>query len=161
MEGHCLIILADKDQSLHDKTEDYNLSDTIENCSLASAMEAKHAGTSLQLVDCGTKTIDHILLQGIDTAEIHSAGQLLFGLGFHTDHRGIFADVDGDQILGLSIQKPEQREGQQLSSKNTKHCQQYPEQLCKHLEAHAIQKSVGKLSSISQQRILTVREVLE
>ena len=55
MEGHCLIVLADKNQSLNDKNEDYNLCDTIVNCSLASAMEAKHAGTSLRLVDRGTK----------------------------------------------------------------------------------------------------------
>ena len=99
MEGQRLIVLADTNKSLNDKTDDYNLCDTIVNCSLASAMEAKHAGTSLCLVDRGTKTIDHVLLRGIDTADIHRAGQLLFGLGFHTDHRGVFDDVDGYQIL--------------------------------------------------------------
>ena len=83
MEGQCVIVLADANQSLHNKTKDYNLCDTIEKCLLVSAMEAKHAGTSLQLLDRGTKTIDHVLLWGIDTADIHRSGQLPFRLGFH------------------------------------------------------------------------------
>ena len=83
MEGQRVIVLADSNQSLKDKIEDYNLCDTIEKCLLVSAMEAKHAGTSLQLLDRGTKTIDHVLLWGIDTADIHRSGQLPFRLGFH------------------------------------------------------------------------------
>ena len=59
------------------------------------------------------------------------------------------------------MQEPEQREGRRLSSKNTKHRQQYLEQLGRHLEAHDIQKRFGKLSSVSQQRSLNEREVLE
>ena len=110
---------------------------------MVSAMETKHAGASLRSVERGTKTIYHVLLRGIDNTYIHRAGQLPFELGFHTDHRGVFADVDGDQILELCIQEPEQREGQRLSSRNTKHRQQYLEQLCKHLEAHDIQKGWG------------------
>ena len=101
------------------------------------------------------------MLQGIDPADIHRAGQLPFGLGFHTNHRGLFVDVDGDQLLGLRMQESEQCDGQWLSSKNTKHRQQYIEQLCKHLEAHDIQNRVGKLSSVSQRGTLTEEEVLE
>ena len=159
MEGQQLIVLADANQSLHDRTDAYNLCDTIAKCSMVSAMEAKHAGASLRLVDRGTETIDHVLLQGIVDTKIHRAGQLPFG--FHTDHRGAFVDVDGDQILELCMQEPEQREGCWLSSKNTKHRQQYLEQLCKHLDAHDIQKRVGKLSSASQQGSFTAREELE
>ena len=59
------------------------------------------------------------------------------------------------------MQEPEQRDKRRLSSKNTKHRQQYIEQLCKHLEAHDIQKRVGKLSSVSQKGTLTEKEVLE
>ena len=44
MEGCRLIVLADTNKSLNDKTEDYIFSDTIKHCSLSSAMEAKHAG---------------------------------------------------------------------------------------------------------------------
>ena len=124
-------------------------------------MEAKNAGTILQSLDRGTKIIDHVLLRGIETANINRAGQFMFGLGFHTNHRGLFVEMDEDQLLGLCMQEPEQRDGQQLSSKNTKYCQQYLEQLCKHLEAHDIQKRVGKLSSVSQKRTLTEEEVLE
>ena len=51
MEGQCVIVLADANQSLNNKTKDYNLCDTIEKCSLVRSMEAKHAGTSLRLLD--------------------------------------------------------------------------------------------------------------
>ena len=77
---------------------------------MVSAMEAKHAGASIRSVDRGTKTIDHMLLRSIDDNNIHRAGQLPFGLGFHNDHRGAFVNVDGDQILELRMQEPEQRE---------------------------------------------------
>ena len=43
-------------------------------------------------------TIDHILTFGVDPDLVHKAGQLPFGLGFHTDHRGLFADLDGDGV---------------------------------------------------------------
>ena len=59
------------------------------------------------------------------------------------------------------MQEPEQREGRRLSSKNTKHRQQYLEQLCKHLVGHDIQKRVGKLSSVSQQGGFSEQEELE
>ena len=74
MEEERLIVLADANQSFNNEIKDYNLCDTIENCLLVSDMEAKHAGTSLQSVDRGTKNIDHVLLHGINTADIHRAG---------------------------------------------------------------------------------------
>ena len=69
--------------------------------------------------------------------------------------------MDGDQLLGPRMQEPEQRDGRRLSSKNTKHRQQCLEQLSKHLDAHDIQKRVGKMSSVSQQRSFTAQEELE
>ena len=103
MNGQQLIVLADANQSLHDRTDAYNLCDTIAKCLMVSAMEAKHSGASVRLVDRGTKTIDHLLLRGINDIDIHRAGQLPFGLGFHTNHRGAFVDVDRDQILELCM----------------------------------------------------------
>ena len=100
VNGHRLNILTDANQSLTDTKEGYNLRDLLKRCSLTSAMEAKHEGQSLRSVDRGSKTIDHILTHGVETDEIHKAGQLPSGLGFHTDHRGLFADVDGEHFSG-------------------------------------------------------------
>ena len=114
MEGQHVIALVNANQSLDNKTKDYNPCDTIEKCLLESVMETKHAGASLQSLDHGTKTIDHVLTQGIDAVDIHRVGQLPFGLGFHTNHRGLFVNMDGDQLLGLRMQEPEQHDGRRL-----------------------------------------------
>ena len=140
-----MIVLTDANQSLDKKSEQYNLYDTMKKCSLESTMKVKHSGTSLRSLDNGTKNIDHILMQGVDDADIHRVGQLPFGLGFHSDHRGVFADVDVDQLLSLRMHKLDQRDCQQLSSKNAKHCQLYEEQLSTHLEAHDIIWRTGSL----------------
>ena len=81
--------------------------------------------------------------------------------GFHTDHRGIFADVDGEQLLGLQMKEPEQQDGRRLRSKNNKHRLQYIEQLCKHLKAHDVYRRVGKLSSSSQDGDFSATDVEE
>ena len=159
--GHRIIVLTDANQSLTDTKEGYNLGDLVKRCSLLSAMEAKHEGQSLRSVDRGSTTIDHILTYGVETDEIHKAGQLPFGLGFHTDHRGVFVDVDGEQLLGLRMTEPEQRESRRLSSKNNKHRQQYMEHLCKHLEAHNVFKRVGELSRASQEGTFTATQMEE
>ena len=80
--GHRIIVLTDANQSLTDTKEGYNLGDLVKRCSLLSAMEAKHEGQSLRSVDRGSTTIDHILTYGVETDEIHKAGQFPFGLGF-------------------------------------------------------------------------------
>ena len=149
-EGQRVIVLTNANQSLDDKTELYNLCNTMKKCSLESAREAKHAGTSLRSLDRGTKTIDHIFTQGVDAADIHRVGQLPFGLGFHSDHRGAFADMERDKLLVLRMHKPEQRDFRQLSSKNAKHRQQYVGQLSTHLEAHDVLWRIRKLSSSCQ-----------
>ena len=84
-------------------------------------MEMKYPGESLKSLDRGSKTIDHILTNGLEVSDIKQAGQLPFGLGFCTDHRGNFSDLDGDRILKIKMEEPEMREGRRLSAKNVKH----------------------------------------
>ena len=120
-QGHKLILLTDANQSLMDKKEEYNLGDLMQRCFLTSAMEVKHKGQSLRSLDQGSVTIDHILMHGVNPTHIHRAGKIPFGLGFHTDHRGLFTDIDGEQLLRLQMTEPDQRDCRRLSSKNNKH----------------------------------------
>ena len=143
--GHRVVVLTDSNQTLTDGREKYNLKDLVSDRSLLSAMEAKHREQSVNSVDRGTNTIDHILTQGVRSTDIHKAGQLPFGLGFHTDHRGVFADMDSDELLKLWIEEPEQRDYRRLSSKNAKHRHQYLAHLVKHLESHNVYERVGEL----------------
>ena len=77
-------------------------------------MEYKHPGESLKLLDRGSKTIDHVLVSGIVDNEIIQAGQLPFGLGFHTDHGGEFADMNGDSMLKIIMEEPKEKQGRRL-----------------------------------------------
>ena len=60
-QGHKLVILTDANQSLTDAKGEYNLKDLAQEYNLASAMEVKHEGQSLQSLERGSATIDHIL----------------------------------------------------------------------------------------------------
>ena len=97
--GDKLVVLADANQSLDDSTKAYNLQDLAQERVLISTMDTKHKGKSLKSLDQGSRTIDHILNHKVDEIEIRRAGQLSFRLGFYTNHRGDFADLDGDSIL--------------------------------------------------------------
>ena len=88
--------MANANQSLADTRGNYNLKDLVTECELQSTMESVHPGESLQSTNRGSKTIDQILAAGIERNNITQAGHLPFGLGFHTDHRGVFADMNGD-----------------------------------------------------------------
>ena len=83
-----MVILTDANQSLHDKSETYNLCNFMQDRALSSAMEVRHEGQSLRSLNRGSVTIDHVLLGGVKSESLHKVGQLPFGLGFHTDHRG-------------------------------------------------------------------------
>ena len=139
--GDRLVVLSDTNQSLHDTKEAYNLNDLVEECNLISTMERKHPGESLKSLDRGSKTIDHILVTGVDGEDITQASQLPFGLSFHTDHRGEFVNMDGDSMLNIRTEEPEHQEGRQISSKNGKHRKIYLEEVNKNLEAHNVYES--------------------
>ena len=160
-QGHKLVVLTDANQSLADAKEPYNLSDLRTELEMASAVELKHEQQSLRSLDRGSVTIDHILLCGIGSGQVSKAGQLPFGLGFHTDHRGLFADLDGDQLLRLRMEEPESREGRRLSSKNNKHRKTYLQHLCKHLEAHNVYKRVGTMNTKSTSGDLSEADQVE
>lgn len=148
LQGHKMVILTDANQSLHDKSETYNLCNFMQDRALSSAMEVRHEGQSLRSLNRGSVTIDHVLLGGVNSESLHKVGQLPFGLGFHTDHRGVFADLDGDQLLRLKMEEPEHREGRRLSSQNNKHREVYMQHLIKHLEAHNLFQRAGELSKL-------------
>ena len=160
-DGHGVVMMADCNQSLIDNREQYNLRSFVGKHSLLSAMESKHEGESVRSVDRGSQTIDHILLRSISAANVHKVGQLPFGLGFHTDHRGVFADLDGDQLMRISMAEPEQRDCRRLSSKNEKQKTQYLLMLEKHLEAHNVYNRVGELGRNSTSNRLNANQVKE
>ena len=70
----------------------------------------------------------------------------------------MFTNVDGDNLLGIRMEEPKHRDGQRLSSKNSKHRMQYIEHLQKHLEAHNVQRRIGTLGGPCSDRQFTEEE---
>ena len=120
-KGDKIVVMANANQSLADTIGNYNLKDLVTECKLQRTMESVHPRDSLQSTNRSSKTIDHILAAGIERNNITQAGHLPFGLGFHTDHRGVFADMDGDNLMRIVMEEPKTRKSRRLSSKNGKH----------------------------------------
>ena len=113
-KGDKLVVLADANQSLTDTKETYNLKDLVELCKFTRKMQCKHPGESLKSLDRGSKTIDHVLVSGIEDNKITQASQLPFGLGFHTYNRGEFADMNGESMLKIIMEEPKEQQGRCL-----------------------------------------------
>ena len=77
----------------------------------------------------GKKVIDHIELLGIDTTTVVRRGQLPHGIGFDTDHRAMYIDLDTDQLFGLSPDKMNDTEGRRLKSENKEYSAIYTKAL--------------------------------
>lgn len=148
--GDKVVILTDANQSLSDSTGTFSLCNLVEECQMHSVLEDKYPEQTLRSVARGSKTIDHILTAGINNGSVGRAGQLPFGLGFSSDHRGMFADLDAGEILQLVMEEPKDRAGRRLSSKNEKHRGKYIESVLASFEARNVFKRVGTLYNKAQ-----------
>ena len=138
---------------MRDNHEKYSILHFTQDCDIIDTMGVKHPESSLPSHNRGLKTIYFILTQGADAQAIEKADQLPFGLG-HTDHIGVFSDIDCKETLKLTMEKPECRKGHQLSANNGKHQMTYIAEVKKTLEAHIVWERVRKLSSKSNKGML-------
>ena len=90
------------------------------DCDLIITMEARHPGVSKNLAKEGSETIDHILIPRGTENTIVRCGQILFNLGFHTDHRVVFSDLNASTLLNMQTEEPADHLGRRLRSKNEK-----------------------------------------
>lgn len=116
---------------------------------------------SLRSTDRGTKTIDHILTQGISQTHVTRTGQLPFGLGFSSDHQALFADFKADEVLHLHMEEAAICEGRRLSSQNKKHRDKYIESLMNSLNSDNIFERVGKLHEKAMQGVFDKHDLEE
>ena len=69
--------------------------------------------------------IDHLETNGISTQHVAKKGQLPQGIGFASDHRGMFVDVHLEGLLGLIPDKPKEIVRRRLKSSNQKTIKEY------------------------------------
>ena len=66
---------------MEEATTAYSLKDLCEECGLKSAMEEKNHKPTLQLLDRGTKTINHILINSVGKDNISKKWTVTFWFG--------------------------------------------------------------------------------
>ena len=78
---------------------------------------------------------------------VFKAGHLLFDVGFASNHRGNFSNLDGQSLLHMNMEEPKYSKGCWLSSANRKRRKECLLNLMKHIDAHNAIERVGKLHS--------------
>ena len=103
-----------------------------------------------------------MLIKNISSEQVKRSGQLPFELGFHTDHRGMFTDINVHSILGIYVKDPIEQAQRRLSSQNKNYRGIYIEELLtKQLVAHNIFERINKLRTIADEHVLTAEQIEE
>ena len=103
-------------KNLQETTKGISLNELASNKNLTSAFT--HGGSWLPSKNIGSKMIDHILTKNIDPQTFRRSGQLPHGLGFDSDHRAMFMDIDAETMLSLAPPEPVTNEPRLLVSGN-------------------------------------------
>ena len=93
----------------------------------------------------GKRVIDHVDTYGIPKEYMRRAGQVPHGLGFESDHRGIYVDLEIEPLLGFQAEDYPAREQRRLKSKNKVTSSKYTESLLESLTAHNVWNRVKVL----------------
>ena len=101
-----LIILTDANQCVTEKTKSLSLQKIISKNRLKDIFTHHHGETWLSSTKRGSKKIDHLMMMNIDPQIARRSGQLPHGIEFESDHRGMFADLDAQEMLYLTPNEP-------------------------------------------------------
>ena len=100
----------------------------------------------------GKKTLDHIWVSPDLTGHVTKFGYLPYDLGFDSDHRGVFVDI---QCSGTEAPIPFRKRRRKLKSKNPKSTATYLKQVRKALKGHNIE---GRIARLEGRDTLTARQ---
>ena len=98
-KNHKIIMVIDANEE-RGKITGHTYGSMVERLEITPAMEETYEEMKPSTTN-GTKVIDHIELSGVDAMTIFRKGQLPHGMGFATDHRAMFIDLDSKQLFGL------------------------------------------------------------
>ena len=86
----------------------------------------------------GNQVIGHMETYGISEQHVVRRGQLPKGVGFLSDHRGMFTGINLKGLLGLTLDKPKERTPRQLKSGNRRSTNKYILTLKERLDSHKV-----------------------
>jgi hypothetical protein len=133
------------------------ISTVASNCDLIDFHTSRHnEAASTATYARGTKKIDYILITPELPPLVTRSGMLPFYTGIHTDHRGLFIDINSKALFQGKIAKLYHNLKRILSSKMPKSVLKYKQELCKQLQAHNIprrSKGIQKRSANGDTKI--------
>ena len=154
-DSHKLIIATDANQTTSETTKQFSLKQLISSTNLQSILDNKHHGQQVPSTTRGTQVIDHLLTKYIPMQNVKKIGQLAHGLGFPSNHRALFSDIDTIQTLGLRTDAPTSPPARRLVSKNLSTNSEYITELIRQLEAHNIFERTAELITQARSGSLT------
>jgi hypothetical protein len=139
-DGNKIILMMDANEPMG---KDKNGVSTITSeCNLIDIHTSRHnkAATTATYARGGTQKIDYILVTPELRPLVQKSGMLPFYTGIHTDHRGLFLDINAKALFQGKIAELYYDPSRTLSSKFPKAVLIYKQELWKQLLEHNIPK---------------------
>jgi hypothetical protein len=142
--GSEIVLMIDANESIGDKPG--GLTTILGRLELADLVRCKHLNTSEPNTHVrGTTRIDYIF--GSKTIQKHckKAGILPFGIGYMSDHRAIFAELDIDSILSSNVQPVDSIAARKLHQATPKEHNVFLQEADVFMETHGIYEKLKRL----------------
>jgi hypothetical protein len=136
-EGNKIILMMDANESMG--SEKNGVSSITSDCDLIDIHTARHSEAATTATYArGTRKIDFVLITPELLPLVSNSGMLPFYDGIHTDHRGMFIDLDSKATFHGKIAELYSQPSRILTSKFPKAVYTYRQELWKQLQAHNI-----------------------
>jgi hypothetical protein len=146
-DGNKIILMMDANEAMgKDKN---GISTVASDCDLIDVHTARHneAATTVTYAR-GTKKIDYNLITPEILPLVTRSGMLPFYTGIHTDHRGLFIDIDSKALFQGKIADLYNHPTRILSSKMPKSVLKYKQNKCKKPPAPPYSDKLAALNKI-------------
>ncbi|KAI2511593.1 hypothetical protein MHU86_2847 [Fragilaria crotonensis] len=140
--GHTILLMMDSNAQLHD---DIDLQRLQSECDLHDLHQATPAPSTY--IGSEDRRIDHMFGCSQLIKHVKSSGSLSYLDGPQSDHRGLFVDIDPNDILGQPISKQfiEQPHTRSLKSGNPELVEAYHKAMLQYYEEHNMVARMKKL----------------
>ena len=139
--------MADMNQEVKEVTNKYSLRKLIKEHNMMSVLHKKIEHI-LPSVEGSKRTIDHIISIGVGPDSIVREVQLPHGMGFQSNHRCIYANIDMETEIVIIPMKAVQWKKRALSAKNRKRLDIYVKEISILLDLHTVFTRAEKLLEV-------------
>ena len=158
-DGNKIILMMDANEAIG--KDNNGVSTIASDCNLIDVHTSRHQEAAATATYArGTNKIDYIFVTPELLPLVTRSGMLPFYSGIHTDHRGMYLDIDARALFNGKIAELYSQPTRILSSKMPKAVLVYKQELLKQLKAHNIPRRSEEIQKRSKQGDTTIAEEL-